>query len=181
VALLRGGLAVRVAAEAEVSVEEAIRDDPEWRRGVECGASGPGHPEDRVIEHIEEVLGNVDQFATDDEQRERLRVIALVHDAFKADVRWWTGDHARLAHKFVRRFTDDEGIRIVVRDHDDSYRAWRFGKRTRLWFVARWRARRLISRLGPHLDLFRVFYRCDNETGDKSPDDRLWFEELLSR
>jgi hypothetical protein len=182
VALLGGRVALRVEAAAAVSaVEDAIRADPAWQAGIRWGEPRFGHPEGSIADHIEEVLANVDRCAGDDAQRERLRVIALVHDTFKGDVRFWTRDHARLARRFAERFTDDAGVLQVTANHDDAYRAWRFGHRTGLWFVARWRVRRLLRRLGPHLELFRAFYRCDNETGDKKPDDRLWFEGLLAR
>lgn len=158
-------------------LEAAIRADPEWQRG----ARHHGHPGETVAEHVEEVLANVDRFG-EPSQRERLRLIAIVHDAMKHRVRWWLPgrtDHARIAARFAKRHVDDPGVLKVIARHDDAYRAWRFARRWHLWPVAEWRARRLIADLGDDLDLFRTFYRCDNETGSKSADDRLWFEEVV--
>jgi hypothetical protein len=155
-----------------------IQADPDWQRGAAWGAPMSGHPEATVGEHIEEVLANVAEEPPG--LRDQLRVIALVHDTMKHRVRWYRPDHARLAARFAARYIDDPGLLKVIRRHDDAYRAWRFGQRWRLWPVARWRARRLIADLGDQLDLYRSFYRCDNETGDKSGEPREWFEGLVA-
>lgn len=184
-ALLRAGQPARVEAVAEVSsaVEDRIRADPEWQEGAARGSRGDGHPEATVGHHIDDVLANVDRYAPP-ELRDRLRVIAIVHDAMKHKVIQWLpgrGDHARIAARFAERYVDDPEVLKVIARHDDAFRAWRLGKRTGLWPLAEWRARRLIADLGGALELFRVFYRCDNETGSKSPADREWFEGIVSR
>lgn len=160
-------------------LEDAIRADPEWQEGMRCEFSGPGHPEATVRDHVDEVLANVDREPP--ERCEDLRVIALVHDAFKHEVSSWRPgrtDHAKLAARFARRHVDDPGLIKVIERHDDAYRAWRLGDRTGQWWLARARARALIADLGDQLELYRAFYRCDNATGDKSDEPRLWFEEL---
>ncbi len=160
-------------------IEDAIRADPDWQAGVRWEFSGPGHPEATVGDHVDEVLANVEREPL--ELRERLRVIALVHDAFKDRVRWWRPgrtDHARLAARFAGRYVDDPGVLKVIARHDDAYRAWRLGARRHLWRLARRRARGLIADLGGDLELYRAFYRCDNATGDKSAAPREWFEEI---
>lgn len=164
--------------EPETDVERAIVADPDWQRGVAYGARMSGHPEASVRHHVEDVLANLEG----EPDRSRLRVIALVHDACKDRVRWWLPgrtDHARLARRLAERHVSDPGVLKVVARHDDAFRAWRFGRRTGLWPVSRWLARRLVRDLGAELPLFLAFYRADNATGDKSPDDRLWFEALL--
>jgi hypothetical protein len=164
-------------------VEDRIRADPEWRKGVGFASEGVGHPEATVSDHVDEVLANVDRLAPP-EMRERLRTVALVHDAMKHRVIQWLpgrGDHARIAARFARRYVQDPHVLKVIARHDDAYRAWRWGRRTGQWWLAEWLVRRLIADLGDALEMFRVFYRCDNETGDKAPDDRIWFEEVLSR
>jgi HD domain-containing protein len=165
------------------SVEDRIRADPEWQEGMACPSPGSGHPEATVGDHVEEVLANVERHG-DPVMRARLRVIALVHDAMKCRVRWWIPgrtDHARLAARWAESYIDDPAVLKVIARHDDAYRAWRFARRTGLWAVARLRVRLLIADLGGDLELFRTFYRCDNETGDKAPDDREWFDGLVSR
>jgi hypothetical protein len=158
-------------------LEARIRADPEWQRGAAWGEPGPGHPEANVAEHVDEVLANVER--EPEALRPQLRLIAVVHDAMKHRVRWWRPDHARLAARFVAGYVDDPAVIKVTHDHDDAYRAWRFGPRWHLWAIARWRARRLIARMGPDLELFRAFYRCDTYTGDKDPAPLEWFEAVL--
>lgn len=186
-ALLRGGEPQRLAPvaviEAETGLERRIVADPEWRAGAAWGRHTKGHPEDSVAEHVAEVLANVDRGAHDPATRARLRLIALVHDTFKHEVRWWwpgRGDHARLARRFAERYLDDEGVLLVVEHHDDAYRAWRRARRTGRWRAAERRAIALRDRLAEHLPLFLAFYRADNATGTKAPDDLRWFERLVA-
>ena len=160
-------------------------DDPEWRRGVRWGRPRRGHPEGSVLAHIHEVLDNVDRVADSPEQRERLRLIALVHDSFKAGVdrsrpKHGPNHHAAIARRFTERYSGDHGLLLVVEHHDVPYALWRRGNRTGDWEAStRW-AGALIDALGDDLDLFLRFYRADNETGDKTDDDRRWFEGVVT-
>ena len=165
-----------MAITAETPLEARILADPEWQAGAAWHEDHHGHPEDTIADHIEEVLANVDRYAQED-QRADLRLIALVHDTFKGRVRRWLprvgpNDHGRLARRFAERYVDDPRVLDVIELHDEAYRAWKKRDADR--------ARRLIDRLGPALPLFRTFYRCDNETGSKAPDDRVWFESIAS-
>jgi hypothetical protein len=165
--------------EPETELERRIVSDPEWREGAGWGGRMEGHPEATIADHVEEVLANIDAAGVDTGMRVRLRLIALVHDTFKRDVRWWDprrSDHARLARRFAERHLDDEGVLLVTELHDDGYRAWRRARRTHRWRAAERRARALRDRLGEHLPLFLAFYRADNATGSKSDDDLRWFE-----
>jgi hypothetical protein len=67
----------------ETLVEERIMADPEWIAGASWGVPRRGHPEGRVDAHVVEVLANVERVAVDRRDRERLRLIALVHDSLK--------------------------------------------------------------------------------------------------
>jgi hypothetical protein len=167
--------------EPETELERRIVADPDWQRGASWGRRMKGHPEAKIADHVAEVLDNIDHAGVDDATRARLRLIALVHDTFKQDVRWWhpgRNDHAKLARRFAERYVDDEGVLLVTELHDDGFRAWRHGKRTGRWNAAEARARALRERLGEHLPLFLAFYRADNATGTKSSDDLRWFERL---
>jgi hypothetical protein len=170
--------------EPETELERRIVEDPAWVAGACWQRRMKGHPEARVADHIAEVLGNVDRLGVDAATRLRLRLIALVHDTFKHEVRWWwpgRTDHARLARRFAERHVDDAGVLLVVELHDEGYRTWRRARRTGRWRAAERRVLGLADRLGEHLPLFEAFYRCDNETGSKSPDDRHWVEDVLAR
>ena len=168
--------------EPETDLERRIVSDPAWERGARWGTRMKGHPEDTIAEHVKEVLSNIDAAGHDAATRARLRLIALVHDTFKQDVRWWLPgrtDHARLARSFAERHIDDEGVLAVVELHDEGYRAWRHGKRTGRWRAAERRVAELRRRLGEHLPLFLAFYRADNATGTKSDADLRWFERRV--
>jgi hypothetical protein len=165
--------------EPETELERRIVSDPEWRAGAAWGREMKGHPEATIADHVAEVLANIDAARVDPATRARLRLIALVHDTFKRDVRWWhpqRHDHARLARRFAERYVDDEGVLLVTELHDEAYRVWRRATRTHRWGAAQRRARALRERLGEHLPLFLAFYRADNATGSKSADDLRWFE-----
>lgn len=69
----------------------------------------------------------------------------------------------------------------MIELHDDAYNAWRSGRRRHNWARAEGRARDLVARLGPHLDLYLAFYRADNAAGTKSSEPLRWFEELTGR
>lgn len=172
--------------ELETDLERLIAAQPEWRTGVVWGTPRRGHPEGAVGNHIADVLANVDREATSPEERRRLRLAALVHDTFKyrapeGSARVGSDEHhGSLAAKFLARFVDDEALVELVRWHDEAFAAWlgmsRRGKRER----AEARARALIERLGPSLDLYLRFFRADNATGDKSPRAVAWFERVAA-
>lgn len=167
----------------ETDLERAIASDAEWQEGARWGRPRRGHPEGAVAAHVAEVLANVDRQALDEEDRRRLRLIALVHDTFKHRVdrrRPRSGDnhHGRIARRFAERYLDDAELLEIVELHDEAYNAWRKGARTGNWEAAEERARRLIDRLGPSLPLYCRFYRADNATGSKSREPVEWFERL---
>jgi len=70
----------------ENGIETAICDDAEFIKGCMYGRPRPGHPEGQVIYHIKEVLENIEKFYADDEDRQDLRLIAILHDTFKFKV-----------------------------------------------------------------------------------------------
>ncbi len=167
-----------MSIEPETELERRIMADPDWREGAAWGKPRRGHPEGTVAAHIEQVLANVDRCAIDPDDRRRLRLVAIVHDTLKHKVNHLLpfggrNDHAALARKFAERYIEDETILTVIELHDEAYRAWK--RRDEL------RANRLIDWLGDQVGFYRRFHRCDNETGNKSPDDRIWFDRLCEK
>ena len=67
----------------EGDLEEQIAKQPEWLEGLEYGRPRHGHPEGKIKFHIAAVLNNVERFYGDSPDRNRLRLITLVHDTFK--------------------------------------------------------------------------------------------------
>jgi hypothetical protein len=133
--------------------------------------------------HILEVLANVDDIAVDPRDRARLRLIALIHDAFKYRVdrrlpRSGENHHAMLARRFAERYIEDEEILEVIELHDEAYNAWVKGRRSGKWDAAAARARRLLVRLGGSVGFYNRFYRADNQTGSKDQAPLQWFEQF---
>ena len=167
----------------ETDLERAICADPAWRAGIAWGEPRSGHPEGTVIAHTADVLANVDRVALDPADRARLRLAAIVHDAFKADVdrslpKTGENHHAMRARRFAERYLDDADLLDVIELHDDAYLAWRQGSRDGDWPAAERRARALLERLGDRYGLYERFYRADNETGGKTDEHRLWLAGL---
>jgi hypothetical protein len=170
----------------ETELEARIVSDPDWVEGIAWGEPRPSHPEGSVAAHVNEVLANVDRVALDPRDRERLRLVALIHDTFKHMVdpdRPRTGEnhHALIARRFAERHLDDEELLDVIELHDEAYNAWVKGDRGGNWPAAEARARRLIERLGDALPFYLRFYRADNATGSKNQAPLEWFEELITR
>ena len=166
--------------------ERQIAADPEWQAGLRYGVPRPGHPEGAVLWHVRDVLDNVERLYGDSPWRERLRLIALVHDAFKYRVdpqRPRRGDnhHATHARRFAERHISAPAVLDVIELHDEAYNAWQCGHRDSDWQRAEERAAALLDRLGDTLELYLAFYRCDNATGDKSKEPFLWFLDLIRR
>jgi hypothetical protein len=68
--------------------------------------------------------------APDDRLRGDLRVLAIVHDAFKAEVRAherWSpdNDHAMIARRFADGYIADERLLTTLELHDEPYWIWR--------------------------------------------------------
>ncbi len=175
---------VRATVTAEDETERRILSDDEWIEGAAWGEPRPGHPEGMVAGHVAEVLANVDGVALDDEDRRRLRFVALVHDTFKHRIdpdlpRTGDNHHATIARRFAERYTDDGELLEVIELHDEAFNAWVKGDRGGKWDAATERARRLVDRLGGSLGFYVRFYRADNATGGKSQEPLEWFERLV--
>lgn len=170
----------------EGPLERQIVASERWQAGAAWGWPRPGHPEGEVAAHIRSVLHNLDHMGLADAERQKLRLVALVHDSFKQEVdrtRPRTGDnhHALIARRFAETFTDDADVLELVELHDEAYNAWLAGARRGRWSQAEARAGNLIERLGDRLDLYLKFYRADNATGDKDATPLAWFEEIAAR
>jgi hypothetical protein len=167
----------------ENDVEAHVLADERWQRGVIWGVPRPGHPEGQVINHVRDVLANVDAMSVGERMRERLRLIALLHDACKAFVRpgrpaSGANHHGMLARHLAERFTDDPDVLDVIELHDEAYACWRQLDRGRA-DAAYARAQALLERIGHCLDLYLAFYRADSMTIGKDRDPLDWFETFV--
>ncbi|MBK7408619.1 MAG: HD domain-containing protein [Saprospirales bacterium] len=168
----------------ETEMEWSLLQHPDFCRGLIWGEPRFGHPEGKVALHVREVMDNIDRLEIDSATRRQLRIIALVHDAFKCVEdknypRDWSRHHSVLARKFLEAYTKDEAVLKVVELHDEAYYAWRAIHLYKNIEEGQQRFQRLLDRLGKHLPLYFLFFKCDTETGDKNQAPLRWLEEIL--
>lgn len=171
----------------ENDIETLVISNDEFIKGVFYGKSRMGHPEGEVIYHIKEVLNNIDKFYHDDINREKLRIIAILHDSFKFMVnnklpKSGENHHGTISRRFAEKYLNlSDDVLYIIQHHDDAYNAWSIGNKHNDWIKAKKRAENLIQGLLIEncLDLFLKFYYCDNTTGNKSNDDYIWFKSLI--
>ena len=168
----------------ETELESALLQLPEFCNGLLWGEPRFGHPEGKVVLHVREVMDNIDLLDIDPLTRQRLRMIALVHDTFKnvedkSNPRNWLRHHAVLARQFLEDYSKDEGVLEVTELHDEAYYAWRNAFLHKNPEVGRQRLQRLFDRLGEHLPLYYLFFKCDTETGDKTQAPLRWIREVI--
>jgi|ERR1035437_133027 hypothetical protein len=166
----------------ETELERQIISDQRFITGALSGKPRRGHPEGQVIYHIGHVLANVDKLSNKN-NREKLRLIAIIHDCCKYEVnrslpRVGDNHHAVRARNFAEKYITDNEILEIIELHDNAYNAYQ--KKVKSGdFKGEKRAFELIERLGDSLELFLTFYACDNQTGDKDSLDREWFEKMI--
>jgi hypothetical protein len=168
----------------ETDLEKKIIKDQDFINGVMWGEPRDGHPEGQVIYHIGHVLKNVDQYSTT-ENREKLRLIAIIHDSFKYKVdhtksKSGENHHAMIARRFAEKYITDDELLDIIELHDEAYNSWCKGDRDGKWDKAEIRVNKLIERLGQSIDLYLTFYQCDNETGNKENKNFTWFFNLIT-
>ena len=167
----------------ESDLERALLDDPELREGLAWGEPRAGHPEGSIAAHVVDLLAKVDEMGEPDERRSLLRVIVIVHDAFKSRVRDWlpkTGEnhHAMRARRFAERYTDDERILSTIELHDRPYAIWRRMKRKGALDE---RAFEDMMEKVADRELFLRFVELDGSTEGKKPEPIDWFRGELRR
>ncbi len=172
---------------AETDLEYTLLHHPDFREGLFFGTPRYGHPEGKIILHIREVMDNVERIPLlNPIDREKLRLITLVHDVFKnkeAESRKIKGrrpdnHHAVYAAEFVKQFINDEQLITLIRLHDEAYYCWQLYKRDRQ-LECQIRLDNLLDALGDSLQLFYLFFKCDTRTGDKNQEPLEWFERTV--
>lgn len=169
----------------ENDLEKALLDSPEFCEGLFWGKPRYGHPEGKVLYHIEEVLANIDRLQlVDPEVRKKLRIIAFVHDTFKykedpqkGPLRDWSKHHSVLARKFMEQYTTDQSILDVIELHDEAYYCWRLKVLYNQEEEGNKRLAKLKAKIGSNIQLYYLFFKCDTKTGDKTQSPLYWFEK----
>jgi hypothetical protein len=169
--------------EAETDLEAAVTRDPDLLEGLAWGEPRAGHPEGPVAVHVEHLLERLDSWDEPPDRRAKLRFIALVHDAFKADV--WErlpkvgrNHHADRARRFAERYTGDLDVLCAIEHHDRPYNLWRKMKRKRSLDERAFR--KMLAEI-PDMALFVRFVELDGSTEGKNPEPIHWFRRELER
>ncbi len=168
----------------ESELESQLLLDPYFIEGLDWGTPRYGHPEGEVYKHIKEVLGNVDTLKIEPLARERLRLIAFVHDSFKhiehkGSPRDWSRHHSILARQFLEKYCSDEVVLGITELHDEAYYAWRMEHLYHQYEEGQLRLQKLLDRIGDNLQLYYLFFKCDTRTGDKTQAPLKWFEQTI--
>jgi hypothetical protein len=129
-----------------------------------------------VSEHVAAMLAAI---SSDDPLRRDLRLLALVHDSFKAEVlsdQPWSreNDHAILARRFAEQYTSDERLLATLELHDEPYWIWRTAD------APEKALRPVLNRL-PDLELFARFVELDAANEGKDLTFLWWFRRELAR
>jgi HD domain len=170
----------------ETELEHFLIQQPALRAGLLWGEPRYGHPEGRVLFHIQEIFDNIDTILPplSIEDRQSLRLITLLHDSFKykedkSDPRDWSQHHSKLARRFAENFTTDERILEIIELHDDAYYCWRLSALHHDEIKSDKRFDALMERVRPFLQLYYLFFKCDTTTGDKTQAPMKWFEKKV--
>jgi hypothetical protein len=159
----------------ETALEGALLADRRLRAGLAWGSPRLGHPEGSVARHVAAILGCIDDR---DPLRADLRLLALVHDAFKGELdpaAGWSpaNDHAVLARRFAERFTSDERLLATLELHDEPYWLWRTQADDATFDAT-------LERI-PDVALFVRFVELDASTEGKDVSFLWWFRRELGR
>jgi hypothetical protein len=169
--------------EPETDLEREIVSQPELLEGLAWGQPRAGHPEGAVGVHVSHLLETLDRSGETGERRQLLRLMALVHDSFKYQVRErlprvGENHHAMRARRFTEGFTDDERVLAAIEFHDRPYSLWR--KLNRRGKLDERGFNRMIERI-PDPQLFLRFIELDGSTEGKRQEPIDWFREELYR
>lgn len=170
----------------ETELEYFIINQPPIREGLYWGEPRYGHPEGKVLHHIPEVYANIERVPlplsiTD---RERLRLITLLHDTFKNiedknEPRDWSKHHGILARLFAENYIEDSIVLDIIELHDEAYYCWRLDQLEYNSEAASMRLDFLFDRIKDCIQLYYIFFKCDTATGDKTQAPVKWFEKKI--
>lgn len=169
----------------ETKLEERILLDPVIIEGMFWGIPRFGHPEGEIWKHVRDILNNIDRISfLSENERTYLRFIAFIHDTFKyqehkGNPRDWSRHHSILARQYAEDLIDWMNVLDIIELHDEAYYVWRLSALHNQIEKSNQRLQVLLDRLGPNLQLFYLFFKCDTCTGDKNPAPLKWFEKEI--
>jgi hypothetical protein len=153
----------------ESALERRLVRDPKLRAGLAWGHPRAGHPEGSVGRHAASMLRRI---PSSHPRRRDLRLLALLHDAFKYRIdptRRYApdNDHAVLARRFAEHYISDPTILATLELHDEPYWQWRTGAHDEA-------LQRLLASV-PDQSLFTAFVELDASAPGKDPAFLRWF------
>jgi len=182
--VIHGANALREYLQPETPLEKFFLEDPPFLKGLMWGTPRFGHPEGKIVYHIREVLDNVEKLTLSAEDRSRLRLITFVHDTFKYEEhkgspRDWSRHHSILARQYLEKHSDDQVVLDIVELHDEAYYSWRLSQIYSQPTQSNLRLKKFVDRLGEHIQLYYLFFKCDTCTGDKNLASLYWAEKNI--
>lgn len=178
--LEQNGLFGLLQPENDLEVDLITRE--EFITGLMWGMPRYGHPEGKVAFHIPEVYLNIDSLQINDQEREELRLIALVHDTFKYKEdrgipRDWTRHHGVIASRYIEKENVAKHIIAITELHDEAFYAWRSEVIEKNPEDTWRRLSKIETNLPDHLKQYIHFFLCDTLTGDKLRTPVSWLYE----
>ena len=169
--------------EPENELERRVSADPALLTQLSWGEPRTGHPEGSVAAPVSDLRETLDTWDEPPERRTRLRFIALVHDAFKADVieklpKVGRNHHADRARRFAQRYTDDAAVLATIQHHDRPYALWR--KMRRKGKMDERGFDKMVDQI-PDLALFTRFVELDGSTEGKTREPIHWLRRQLEQ
>ena len=166
-------------------LESSLLKFSDFRYGMLWGEPRFGHPEGKVAYHVREVLNNVDQLDILAHQREKLRLIAIVHDTFKYEEARTIAQGNRIHHgifakSFFSEFIDDDELLTIIELHDEAYYCWRMIQNNNDYDGGMKRLDSLLQKIDGFLQLYYMFFKCDTRTGDKIQVPLKWLEKNIT-
>ncbi|PIU56349.1 MAG: hypothetical protein COS89_06110 [Deltaproteobacteria bacterium CG07_land_8_20_14_0_80_38_7] len=172
----------------ESDLERKIINDPVWQVGVLKKSEGKAHTEINVFVHIKDVFQNIENLYTNKDNKSKLRLIAIVHDAFKYLVnerkdKVGENHHGWIAKEYLKNICDDEEVLYVIEYHDKAFNLY-----THYAKIADSQKNKITEELKLFInelskrgimDLYTQFYFADNSTGRKLPEAYNWFCEVV--
>ena len=156
----------------------------DFRYGMLWGEPRFGHPEGKVAYHVREVLDNVERLDIHAHQKEKLRLIAIVHDTFKYEEARTIAQgnrvhHGVIAKNFFSEYTADNELLTIIELHDEAYYCWRMIHLNNDYENGMKRLELLLEKIESCLQLYYYFFKCDTRTGDKIQVPLKWFEKNI--
>ena len=167
----------------ENELEAAVGADPDLVEGLAWGKPRKSHPEGAIANHVADLLRTIDADGETGARRAQLRLVGLVHDSFKGDVRWFlpkSGEnhHAMRARRFAERYTDDERLLATIELHDRPYSIWK--KMRRKGRLDEEALQEVFDRVPDHA-LFLRFIEIDGSSEAKDQEPIRWLREQMER